>query len=370
KVAIFVSIDQLLETDPVNISSKLGRSVSVFKNGEPGKIIQDINQTRKDIGEYLFIEELGLIGIGVNKSKVEQKLFVVRKSTEGRALPESVAVPQIKKSVYNKIVMITGGAQGFGEGIARNLFKLGANIIIGDINSEKGEALVRELNEQKTPNRALFVKVNVADPISVDEAVAEVVLEYGGMDVMISNAGILKAGSLEEMDPDDFNMVTRVNYSGFFHCTRSASRVMKLQNRYNKNNYSDIIQINSKSGLSGSKKNFAYAGGKFGGIGLVQSFALELISDRIKVNAICPGNYFEGPLWSDPRDGLFVQYLEAGKVPGAKSVAEVKKHYESMVPAGRGCQPEDVVKAILYVIDQEYETGQAVPVTGGQVMLK
>jgi len=230
--------------------------------------------------------------------------------------------------------------------------------------------LVKELNEQKTPNRAMFVKVDVTDPISVEEAVAEVVLEYGGMDVMISNAGILKAGSLEEMDPDDFNMVTRVNYNGFFHCTRSASKVMKLQNKYNRNNYSDIIQINSKSGLSGSKKNFAYAGGKFGGIGLVQSFALELISDRIKVNAICPGNYFEGPLWSDPKDGLFVQYLQAGKVPGAKTIAEVKRHYESMVPAGRGCQPGDVVKAILYVIDQEYETGQAVPVTGGQVMLK
>ena len=96
---------------------------------------------------------------------------------------------------------------------------------------------------------------------------------------------------------------------------------------------------------------------------------MELMPDRIKVNAICPGNYFEGPLWSDPEKGLFRQYLEAGKVPGAKTVDDVKRYYESMVPAGRGCRVEDVVKAIKYVIDQEYETGQAIMVTGGQVML-
>jgi sorbitol-6-phosphate 2-dehydrogenase len=94
-----------------------------------------------------------------------------------------------------------------------------------------------------------------------------------------------------------------------------------------------------------------------------------LIADRIKVNAICPGNFFEGPLWSDPRNGLFIQYLETGKVPGAKTIADVKRHYEALVPAGRGCRVEDVVKAIKYVIDQEYETGQAIPVTGGQLML-
>jgi len=132
----------------------------------------------------------------------------------------------------------------------------------------------------------------------------------------------------------------------------------------------DIIEVNSKSGLEGSNKNFAYAGSKFGGIGLVQSFAKELVGDGIKVNAICPGNFFEGPLWSDPDKGLFVQYLNTGKVPGAKTLAEVKTFYESKVPMGRGCSPLDVARAILYCVEQEYETGQAIPVTGGQNMLK
>jgi len=160
-----------------------------------------------------------------------------------------------------------------------------------------------------------------------------------------------------------------VNYTGYFNCAKAASEIFIIQQKQRPDKYSDIIQINSKSGLKGSNKNFAYAGSKFGGIGLTQSFALELIPFKIKVNSICPGNFFDGPLWSDPENGLFVQYLRAGKVPGAKSIADVKKQYESLVPMGRGCKVDDVMKAIWYAVDQKYETGQAIPVTGGQVML-
>ena len=112
-----------------------------------------------------------------------------------------------------------------------------------------------------------------------------------------------------------------------------------------------------------------HAGGKFGGIGLTQSFALELCAYNIKVNAVCPGNFLDGPLWSDPVRGLFVQYLEAGKVPGAKTVADVRRYYEAKVPMNRGCLPVDVARAVMYCVEQKYETGQAIPVTGGQVML-
>lgn len=144
---------------------------------------------------------------------------------------------------------------------------------------------------------------------------------------------------------------------------------MQAQNAATENWMTDIIQINSKSGLEGSNRNGAYAGSKFGGIGLVASFAKELIDFHIKVNAICPGNFFDGPLWSDPEKGLFVQYLKAGKVAGAKTVADVKAFYEDKVPMRRGCRGVDVLRALLYIVEQEYETGQAVPVTGGQVML-
>ena len=273
-----------------------------------------------------------------------------------------------KNNVQNKTAIVTGGAQGFGAGIAEALFKLNMNVIIADLNEEKGQALENRLNATNSSSHAVFVKTDVADPVSVKNLIIHAVKEFGGLDIMVSNAGILKAGGLDEMTPDVFSEITNVNYTGYFLCTKYASEVMKLQNLEKQEYFTDIIQINSKSGLRGSNRNFAYAGSKFGGIGLTQSFALELAPFRIKVNSICPGNFYEGPLWSDPQTGLFVQYLKAGKVTGAKTIDEVRKFYEDLVPLKRGCRLEDVMKALLYVVEQKYETGQVIPVTGGQVM--
>ncbi len=271
--------------------------------------------------------------------------------------------------VVGRVAIVTGGAQGFGEEIVRSLVGHGARVFIADLNLDGAVSLSEELNAQFGPvTRPL--RVDVSNEESVQSMVRDVVAIAGGVDLLVSNAGVLKAGSVKELSAADFEFVTRVNYTGFFLCTKFVARVMEAQNRTAPpDRFTDVIQINSKSGLSGSNKNGAYAGGKFGGIGLVQSFALELVADRVKVNAICPGNFFEGPLWSDPDRGLFVQYLNAGKVPGAKSVADVKAHYEAQVPMKRGCRGEDVMRAMLYLVDQRYETGQAVPVTGGQIML-
>ena len=269
----------------------------------------------------------------------------------------------------NKIAIITGGAQGFGAGIAQSLFRVNLNVVVADVNEEAGQTFVSKLNKEKSTGKALFVKTDVSDPDSVKELIAATVSEFGGLDIMVSNAGVLKAGGLDEMEPGVFSETTSINYNGYFYCTKYASEVMRLQNQEKPDYFTDIIQVNSKSGLRGSKKNFAYAGSKFGSIGLTQSFALELAPFRIKVNSICPGNFYEGPLWSDPKNGLFVQYLKTGKVPGAKTIDDVKNFYEEQVPMKRGCRLEDVMKALLYIVDQEYETGQALPVTGGQVML-
>jgi NAD(P)-dependent dehydrogenase (short-subunit alcohol dehydrogenase family) len=271
--------------------------------------------------------------------------------------------------VENRTVIITGAAQGFGEGIAGCLIREGANIVVADLNETAGAATAENLCRMARSNRAIFVKTDVSDTESLRRLIYETVCHFGGLDVFISNAGVLRAGGLEEMTPEQFEFVTKINYSAYFYCAQAASRVMKLQNRYAPENYGDIIQINSKSGLRGSKANFAYAGGKFGGLGLTQSFALELAPYRIKVNAVCPGNFYEGPLWSNPENGLFLQYLRAGKVPGAKTVDDVRAWYMAQVPMNRGTGPDDVTRAILYLIDQTCETGQALPVTGGQVML-
>jgi rhamnose utilization protein RhaD (predicted bifunctional aldolase and dehydrogenase)/NAD(P)-dependent dehydrogenase (short-subunit alcohol dehydrogenase family) len=269
----------------------------------------------------------------------------------------------------NKTIIVTGAAQGFGEGIARCLLLEGANIVVADMNEPVAVATVERFNSMAKSNRAIFVKTNVSEIPSIENLVHETICNFGAIDCFISNAGVLRAGGLDDMTPENFEFVTKINYSAYFYCCKVVSRVMKLQTKYAPEYYADIIQINSKSGLRGSKANFAYAGGKFGGVGLTQSFALELAPFRIKVNSICPGNFYEGPLWSDPKNGLFVQYLNAGKVPGAKTVQDVKDFYLAQVPMGKGCSPEDVTKGALYLMEQTGETGQALPITGGQVML-
>ena len=263
-----------------------------------------------------------------------------------------------------KISIVTGAAQGFGKGIAEELYKEGATVVIADMNVPLAEQVAQELGE-----RACAIAVNVADEESVAHMVAETVERYGGLDLMLSNAGVVRSGPIAQMEKKDFDFVTNINYTGFFLCAKYAAIIMQAQHEADPDAMFDIITLNSKSGLEGSNKNFAYAGSKFGGIGLTQSFALELCAYNIKVNAICPGNFLDGPLWSDPERGLFVQYLKAGKVPGAKTVEDVRRFYEAKVPMNRGCLPLDVARAVMYCVEQKYETGQAIPVTGGQVML-
>ncbi|MFW6146552.1 MAG: SDR family NAD(P)-dependent oxidoreductase [Planctomycetota bacterium] len=267
------------------------------------------------------------------------------------------------------VAFVTGAAQGFGLEIARHLAAEGAAVVLADINVDGARKAAGAIRDAYGQNRALAVPMDVSDPAGVDAAVHEAVCAYGGFDAFIANAGVLKAAGVYDLSQEDFDFVTAVNYRGYYLCVRYAAPVLAVQHAARPGVWGDIIQINSKSGLAGSKRNFAYAGGKFGGIGLTQSFALEMVEDGIKVNAICPGNFFDGPLWSDPDRGLFVQYLRAGKVPGAETVADVRRAYEAKVPMRRGCTGADVMKAIYYVLEQDYETGQAIPVTGGQVML-
>jgi NAD(P)-dependent dehydrogenase (short-subunit alcohol dehydrogenase family)/rhamnose utilization protein RhaD (predicted bifunctional aldolase and dehydrogenase) len=387
---------------PDNIVYCKPHPLYIEKTGSADEILADlvlkVNEYKEKYGynpKIILIREIGMIAVDDNIGMVEtisdvfedlMKISFLSESFKGPHFMNPKQISYIENwesekyreglsrgfetgRLKNKVVIITGAAQGFGSGIAHDIMKEGANVIIADLNEAKGLEFTAELNCLARRNKAVFCRTDVSIAESVQNMIFHVVKEFGGFDVLISNAGILQAGGLDEMTAETFEKVTAVNYKGYFLCAKYGSEVLKLQAKYKKEYFSDIIQINSKSGLRGSKKNFAYAGGKFGGIGLTQSFALELIEHRIKVNSICPGNFYEGPLWSDPETGLFVQYLKAGKVPGAKTIEEVRKFYEAQVPAKRGCTVKDVMKAIYYVIDQEYETGQAIPVTGGQVML-
>jgi sorbitol-6-phosphate 2-dehydrogenase len=286
-----------------------------------------------------------------------------------RAAGSIIDITERAAVVKNRIALVTGGAQGIGEDIVRNLAAAGAFVFIADLNLDGAKKLAEQINSVEKRTAAIPLPVNVADENSVQAMFNSVAETAGGLDLCISNAGVLKAGGVLDQDLSDFKLVTEINYTGFFIVSKYAGRLLRLQHLTAPAWKTDIIQVNSKSGLEGSNKNGAYAGGKFGGLGLVASFAMELVDYNIKVNAVCPGNFLDGPLWSHPEKGLFAQYLNTGKVPGAKTVADVRAFYEAKVPMKRGCTGKDLVRAIYYIVEQEYETGQAIPVTGGQVML-
>ena len=143
---------------------------------------------------------------------------------------------------------------------------------------------------------------------------------------------MLRAGSVKEMTKKDWDFVTNINYTGYFLCVKYAAKVMAAQIVDGKGLWSDVVQVNSKSGLEGSNKNGAYAGSKFGTIGLTQSFAKELVTDCIKVNSVCPGNYYDGPLWSDPERRSLCPVSQYRQGAWRQDDEDVRRFYEDKVP--------------------------------------
>jgi sorbitol-6-phosphate 2-dehydrogenase len=208
------------------------------------------------------------------------------------------------------------------------------------------------------------VKVDVTREAEVQALFERAAREFGRVDIVVANAAILIAEPIADADAEKWRAVMNVNLFGYFLVTKHACRIMKKQGG------GSIININSKSGKKGSAANSAYAASKFGGVGHTQSVALEMAPFNVRCNAICPGNLLDSPLWTHPEKGLFAQYLRAGKVPGAKTVEDVRKAYIAQVPMKRGCAYEDVCNAVVFFASDQssYITGVALSVTGGQEM--
>ncbi len=266
-------------------------------------------------------------------------------------------------TLTGKKAVVTGGAQGLGEALVERLAAEGCDIVIGDMN-EEGAAQVAEKVAAASGRKILSSKVDVSAEADVEALFDLAQTELGGVDIAVANAAILIAEPIAEANAEKWRAVMNVNLFGNFLTMKHAARIMKAQGS------GSIVQINSKSGKKGSAANSAYAASKFGGIGLVQSVALELAPHGVRCNAICPGNFLEGPLWMDPEKGLFKQYLDAGKVPGATTREEVRDFYVNQVPLRRGCEYEDVANLVVYLASEQssYMTGQAINVTGGQEM--
>ena len=258
--------------------------------------------------------------------------------------------------LLDRIALVTGGAQGLGRALCLRLAQEGAHVVVADLNGEQAEVTAQEI-AAASGRRTLAVTVDVSDEDQVEAMVQRTVDEFGRLDILVANAGILFAGPVDEFPADRWRKVIDVNLVGYFLCAKHAARVMKAQGS------GAIVQINSKSGKKGSYKNTAYAASKFGGIGFTQSIALELAEFGVRVNAVCPGNLLDSPLWVN---SLYKQYAERLGI----SEAEVRQRYIDQVPMKRGCTYDDVANLVVFLASDQssYMTGQAINVTGGQEM--
>ncbi len=260
------------------------------------------------------------------------------------------------KQLQDRIAIVTGAGQGLGEALAYRLADEGAHVVVADIREDNAQKVAARIEAEKG-RRALAMKVDVTKEDQVEKMVADTVATFGRLDILVANAGVLKAFEITEFPVDAWRFVIEVNLVGYFICAKAAAKVMKEQKS------GVIIQINSKSGKKGSYKNSAYAASKFGGIGLTQSIALDLAPYNVRVNAICPGNLLDSPLWVD---SLYDQYSKRLGI----SKEEVRQRYLDQVPLGRGCTYEDVANVMVFLASDQasYMTGQAINVTGGQEM--
>jgi len=265
----------------------------------------------------------------------------------------------MSKLLQDKIALITGGGQGLGQAISLRLAQEGAHVVVADLNEQTAQDTAAQI-AANTDRRALAFKVDVTDEAQVEALVARALETFGRIDVAVSNAGILIANEVTEFPADKWHAVIKVNLVGYFLFAKHVARVMKAQRS------GSIVQINSKSGKKGSYKNSAYAASKFGGIGLTQSMALELAEYGVRVNAVCPGNLLDSPLWNDGPNALFKQYARNQGI----TEAQVRQKYIDQVPMKRGCTYDDVCNVVAFLASDQsgYMTGQAINVTGGQEM--
>lgn len=259
--------------------------------------------------------------------------------------------------LHDQVAIVTGGAQGLGEAICLRLAEEGCHVVVADLNEEAAQATAARIQAMGTERRSKAMKIDVTSETQVAEMVDWTVREFGKLDIMVANAGVVLAGDIEDFPLERWQTVIDVNLIGYFLAVKHAARVMKAQRR------GVIIQINSKSGKKGSFKNSAYAASKFGGIGLTQSAALELAEFGVRVNAICPGNLLDSPLWVN---SLYKQYAKRWGI----TEEEVRQKYVNEVPMKRGCTYEDVTNVLVFLASDQssYMTGQAINVTGGQEM--
>ena len=257
-----------------------------------------------------------------------------------------------------KVAVVTGAASGLGRGIANGLMEAGATVAFCDIDAD---GLVDATSNCPAPLRSAAIHMNVTDEDAVRIAFDEIIRHWGGVDIVVCAAGIAPPFELVDMPVDKWKFALDINLTGYFLVAREGARVMKTQG-----NGGAMVMISSKSGLDASKANSAYNATKAGELHLMRGWALELGPDGIRVNAVAPGNVFEGSKIWNP------EYIKVcAKKKGIKP-DEVIPHYVSMTALNREIKRADIANGVAFLCSDKARcvTGQTLVVDGGQVMVR
>lgn len=241
------------------------------------------------------------------------------------------------KRLENKVAIVTGGSNGIGKATCQKFAAEGAKVVIWDLNEEAGQKLAGELGGH-------FARVNTAAYEAVGKATAEVLANYGKIDILINNAGITRDSTLKKMSPEQWQQVIDVNLTGVFNCGKHVQEHMVAAG------YGRIVNTSSVVGIYGNFGQSNYVATKAGVIGMTKVWARELGRKGITVNAVAPGFIATDMVMAMPEKAIEMM--------------------QSKVPTGKLGQPEDIANTYCFLASEEaaYINGATISVDGGMTV--
>jgi NAD(P)-dependent dehydrogenase (short-subunit alcohol dehydrogenase family)/rhamnose utilization protein RhaD (predicted bifunctional aldolase and dehydrogenase) len=270
----------------------------------------------------------------------------------------SALLGKATETLAGKVAVVTGAASGLGCGIAQGLVEAGAAVAFCDVDDAGAKETAAA---SAAPSRAFPVHMDVTDETAVATAFDQVLRHWGRVDIAVCAAGIAPAYELVDTPVKLWRLALEINLTGYFLVAREAARIMRAQA-----DGGAMIMLSSKSGLDASKANSAYNATKAGELHLMRGWALELGGDGIRVNALAPGNVFEGSKIWNP------EYIKtAARKKGIKP-EEVIPYYVNLTALKRDIKRTDVAAAAVFLCSDAARciTGQTLVVDSGQVMVR
>lgn len=234
-----------------------------------------------------------------------------------------------------KVAIVTGGSSGIGKAVVERLAWEGAEVVIADVDNERGEKLAEETDTK-------FIECDVSNNSDVENLVEETVQEFGRLDIMVNNAGIGSVNGIEEMDIEEYKKTIEIDLDGVMYGCKAATPHLKETEGC-------IINMASIYGLVGDVGSTAYNAAKGGVVNLTRSVADDLAQYNVRVNSVCPG-FVDTPMTEEVQED-----------------EEFMAHIENMTPLGRMADPEEIASAVVFLASDEasYITGVNLPVDGG-----